>query len=59
MRITDEAPDEPAKNDSPSQIMNKIKTVSTVSSITEPDTKKIVADVQSTKLRSLLNQLNK
>ena len=59
MRITDETPDEPTKNDSPSQIMNKIKTVSTISSITDPDTKKIVADVQSTKLKSLLNQLNK
>ena len=59
MRITDETPDETVKSDSPSQIMNKIKTVSTVSSSTEPETKKIVADVQSTKLKSLLNQLNK
>jgi len=62
MRITDDGVDENPKNDSPSQIMNKIKTVSTVSTAPvapEPETKKIVADIHSTKLKNLLNQLNK
>lgn len=62
LRITD--PEENSDNStvpqpSANDIMSKIKTVSTITDSIEPETKKVVADVQSSKLKSLLNQLNK
>jgi hypothetical protein len=68
MRITDEGGDENASyRQSATDIMSKIKPMSTVTSTDENvDTntdeiyqseKKIVADVQSTKLRSMLSSL--
>jgi KaiC/GvpD/RAD55 family RecA-like ATPase len=68
MRITDEGGDENAGyRQSATDIMNKIKPMSTVSSSTETlDTnmgevyqseKKVVADVQGSKLRNMLNSL--
>ena len=67
MRITDEGGDENAGyRQSATDIMNKIKTVSTVSQnetidastgeIQQPE-KKVVADVQGSKLRNMLNSL--
>jgi hypothetical protein len=67
MRITDEGGDENAGyRQSATDIMNKIKTVSTVSQnetidassgeIHHPE-KKVVADVQGSKLRNMLNSL--
>jgi archaellum biogenesis ATPase FlaH len=62
LRITD--PEENSDNSTTPQpsandILNKIKTVSTITDSIEPETKRVVADVQSSKLKSLLNQLNK
>jgi archaellum biogenesis ATPase FlaH len=67
LRITDPNPDQENKHQpSASDIMNKIKAVSNVSTVNdtintnlEPENKKIVADVQGTKLKSLLNSLKK
>jgi KaiC/GvpD/RAD55 family RecA-like ATPase len=75
MRITDEDPDGYAEQQakykpSPNDIMNKLKPQSTLQSsspiinqgtgeILEPSTKHIVADVQSAKLKNLLNSLKK
>lgn len=66
MRITDEDPDGDKKpQQTASQIMSKIKTVSTIESdeVVDPETgeitKKVVVDVQSSKLKSLLNSLKK
>jgi hypothetical protein len=67
MRITDEGGDENAGyRQSATDIMNRIKTVSTVSQnetidaitgeIQQPE-KKVVADVQGSKLRNMLNSL--
>jgi hypothetical protein len=67
MRITDEGGDENAGyRQSATDIMNKIKTVSTVSQNETIDAntgeiqqseKKVVADVQGSKLRNMLNSL--
>jgi hypothetical protein len=69
MRITDEGGDENAGyRQSATDIMNKIKTVSTVSQNETnqfdtntgeilPPEKKVVADVQGSKLRNMLNSL--
>jgi KaiC/GvpD/RAD55 family RecA-like ATPase len=62
LRITD--PEENSDNSTTPQpsaidILNKIKTVSTITNDIELESKKIVPDIQSTKLKSLLNQLNK
>jgi len=65
LRITDPNPDQENKHQpSANDIMNKIKAVSSISNINqsvndkiESDTKKIVADVQGSKLKSLLNSL--
>jgi hypothetical protein len=67
MRITDEGGDENAEyRQSATDIMNRIKTVSTVSqnetidAITgeiQQSEKKVVADVQGAKLRNMLNSL--
>ena len=63
MRITDEDPEQENKQQTPSAIMSKIKTTSQVGSAsTEPeetDEKKVVVDVQSAKLKALLNSLKK
>jgi hypothetical protein len=77
MRITDEDPDGYAEQQakyknqpSPNDIMNKLKTQSTIQSSTpiidtdtgeilEASTKHVVADVHSTKLKNLLNSLKK
>ena len=67
MRITDEGSDEDDKEtQSPSSIMERIKTTSHVGSANDMvhDTidnteKRIVADVQSAKLKTLLNSLKK
>jgi KaiC/GvpD/RAD55 family RecA-like ATPase len=73
MRITDEDPDgyadqqaKYAPKPSPNDLMNKLKTQSTVTEkvdpITgeiEPENKRVVADVQGTKLKALLNSLKK
>ena len=69
LRITDPNPDantyKPSQP-SPNDIMNKLKPQSTVSekidAVTgeiEPETKKVVADVQGAKLKALLNSLKK
>jgi KaiC/GvpD/RAD55 family RecA-like ATPase len=67
LRITDPDPEgherqrhaQPSAND----IMNKIKATSTVNdtiqNTVEPEEKRVVADIQSTKLKSLLNSLKK
>jgi hypothetical protein len=67
MRITDEGGDENAGyRQSASDIMNKIKPISTVSQNETVDTnsgevyhseKKVVVDVQGSKLRNMLNSL--
>lgn len=66
MRITDEDPEGPSYSKpqaSPNQILDKIKTTSTVNDAVhdqvEPETKRVVADVQSAKLKSLLSSLKK
>ena len=67
MRITDEGSDEDERNNqSPSSIMERIKTTSQVGSTNEAvhntidnSEKRVVADVQSAKLKSLLNSLKK
>lgn len=65
LRITDPNPDQENKHQpTASDIMNKIKAVSSVSTVNdaihtdlEPDNKKITANVQANKLKSLLNSL--
>jgi len=66
MRITDEDPEgNPYQKPQPSanQILDKTKTTSTVNDAVhdqlEPDSKRVVADVQSAKLKSLLSSLKK
>lgn len=70
LRITDPNPDgntyQRQALPSPNDLMNKLKTQSTVSEkidpesgVIEPETKKIVADVQGAKLKALLNSLKK
>lgn len=67
LRITDPNPEQDNRQQpSASDIMNKIKSVSTVSTVNdvvnnelEPENRKIIADVQGTKLKSLLNSLKK
>ena len=67
MRITDEDPEGDSKpQPSASQIMSQIKNTSTVGTINDAvhntmgtDEKRVVPDVQSAKLRSMLNSLKK
>ena len=73
MRITDDDPegyaDQQAKYkpaSSPNEIINKFKTHSSISTVNdivhqevEPENKKIVVDIQGSKLKSLLNSLKK
>ena len=66
MRITDDDPEQPSHSKpqaSPNQILDKVKTTSTVNDEVhdqvEPESKKVVADVQSAKLKNLLNTLKK
>lgn len=63
MRITDEDPEEGRTHtQTPSQIMNQIKTTSSVSQVVDnlPTTEnKVVADVDSARLKSMLNSLKK
>jgi replicative DNA helicase len=63
MRITDEDPEQENKQQTPSAIMDKIRTTSQIGSANtdpaEPDDKKVVVDVQSAKLKALLNSLKK
>jgi archaellum biogenesis ATPase FlaH len=67
LRITDPDPEGHGKNKqvqpSANDIMSKIKATSTINdavqNTVEPDTNRIVADVQSAKLKSLLNSLKK
>lgn len=70
LRITDPNPDgntyQRQALPSPNDLMNKLKTQSTVSEkvdpesgVIEPETKKVVADVQGAKLKALLNSLKK
>ena len=68
MRITDDDPENAgddvtyrAPAPSPSDIMNKFKTTSSVSGVTdlEPLNKKVIANVQGSKLNALLNSLKK
>jgi len=67
MRITDEGSEEDEKTtQSPSSIMDRIKTTSQVNSTNDAvhntidnSEKRVVADVQSAKLKSLLNSLKK
>ena len=71
MRITDEDPDDTAganfynkAQPSANTLLNSLKTSSTIidqttGEILEPAAKRIVADVQGNKLKSLLNSLNK
>ena len=58
LRITDleEQPNKP--NPSPNQLMSQIKAVSQVTQQTEENTGKITVDVQSSKLKMMLNQLS-
>ena len=66
MRITDEGSSEDQKQDTPSQIMSKIKLTSQIGGVNEAvqdaigqSEKPIVVDVQAAKLKSLLNSLKK
>jgi replicative DNA helicase len=66
LRITDPEIDGPNSfkpANSPSDIMNRLKPVSTVNDavhdVVEADTKRVVADVQGSKLKLLLNSLKK
>jgi KaiC/GvpD/RAD55 family RecA-like ATPase len=70
MRITDEDPDGYADQQakyspkpSPNDIMSRLKTQSTVNDqvdeVVEPEVKRVVADVQGSKLKALLNNLKK
>lgn len=66
MRITDEDPEGSPYSKpqpSPNQILDKVRTSSTVNDAVhnqvEPETKRVVADVQSAKLKSLLSSLKK
>ncbi len=70
MRITDEDPDGYADQQakyspkpSPNDIMSRLKTQSTVNDqvdeVVEPEIKRVVADVQGSKLKALLNNLKK
>jgi len=74
MRITDDDPDDyaaqqakykPNPSPSPTQLIDKFKSNSnsiideSTGEIIEPEQKKIVADVQATKLKKLLNSLKK
>jgi hypothetical protein len=69
LRITDPNPDAntyKAPQPSPNDLMNRLKTTSNVSpqidpnsGEIEPETKKVVADVQGAKLKALLNSLKK
>ncbi len=68
MRITDEDPEgaEQKSSPSPSDIMSRLKTQSTMGSTSdivqnsvEPETKRVVADIRDSKLKSMLNSLKK
>jgi KaiC/GvpD/RAD55 family RecA-like ATPase len=64
LRITDPGPEQESSRPSPNSIIDKLKTNSTVidpetGEITGEPTKKIVADVQGAKLKSLLSSLQK
>jgi replicative DNA helicase len=64
LRITDPGPEQESSRPSPNSILDKLKTNSTVidpetGEITGEPTKKIVADVQGAKLKSLLSSLQK
>jgi hypothetical protein len=70
LRITDEGEDVPKQQPSGVQLLNQVRATSTVAATNvekvdpvtgeiEPENKHVVADVQSTKLKSLLASLKK
>jgi len=66
MRISDSDTEETKAQPSSSEILNRIKTTSMVGSVNqavhdtiEPEEKRVVADVQSAKLKAMLNSLKK
>jgi KaiC/GvpD/RAD55 family RecA-like ATPase len=66
MRISDSDPEQPQSQPSSSEILSRIKTTSMVGAVNqmvhdtiEPEEKRVVADVQSAKLKAMLNSLKK